>query len=407
MKTIALIFLSASVGFGIAWFTVQPSMSSTTNDEAQPLYWVAPMDPNYRRDKPGQSPMGMDLVPVYEDNKNDDNAVTINPSMQHNLGLQLSPVVFGILPQYINTTGYIQFDEEKLGHVHSRVEGWVEKLYPSAVGDFIQQGDPLYSIYSPALVNAQDEYVSALNSGNARLIKVSAKRLTLLGLSQQQLAQLKKTRKVEQTTTLYSHHSGYINKLNIRDGMYIRPDTETLSIADLSSVWLIAEVFERQSMLLKKGQKVLITIDSLPGQQWQAELDYIYPILNPRSRTVQVRIVLDNTNNLLKPNMFASVSIEASAEKKTLSVPRSAVIRGGHGDRVVKQINETQFQSTAVITGVENGQFIEITKGLTEGEKVVTSGQFLIDSESNIDSELAKMTPPETSEQNRGHQHHD
>lgn len=392
MKTAVLIIISAGVGFATAWFIAQPSNEAYS--KAQPLYWVAPMDPNYRREKPGLSPMGMDLVPVFENKKTADNGVSIDPTVQHNLGLKVAGVEFDILPQRINTTGYIQINEANIGHVHSRVDGWVEKLYPSSVGDFIKKGEPLYSLYSPLLVSAQEEFISALGGNNPQLIEVSKKRLSLLGLNQQQLETLIKNPKVEKNITIYSQHSGYINKLGIREGMYVRPDTEMLSIADLSSVWVIAEVFERQSMLLKQDQAVVISADGLPGLQWQATVDYIYPVLNPQSRTVQVRVVLDNPDIALKPNMFVHVSIDASQIKKTLLVPRSAVIRGGHGDRVVKKIDETHFQSVAVTTGGSNSQSIEIIDGLTANDTVVVSAQFLIDSESNISSELNKLSSP-------------
>lgn len=392
MKTAVLIIISASLGFVAAWFSDQTS--DKTVNKPQPLYWVAPMDPNYRRDKPGLSPMGMDLIPVFEDKKITDSGVSINPNIQHNLGLQVADVRFDIFPQRINTTGYIQINEEKIGHVHSRVEGWVEKLYPSSAGEFITKGDPIYSVYSPLLVSAQDEFLNAISSNNTQLINLSAKRLRLLGLSQEQTNTLKKNAKVENSITIYSKYSGYISTLNIREGMYIRPETEAASIVDLSSVWLIADIFEHQSIQLKKNQPVAITIDGLPGQQWQAKIDYIYPTLNPQSRTTQVRVVLDNISMNLKPNMFARVNIDTSGIKKTLFVPRSAVIRDGHGDYVVKKINATNFQSVAVKAGASTSQHIEIIDGLTANDTVVISAQFLIDSESNIRSELSKLTPP-------------
>ena len=358
------------------------------------LYWVAPMDANYRRDKPGKSPMGMDLVPVYADEGSEDGVVKISPVVQNNLGVRIDTVSKGKFNREISTVGYIAFDEEKLFHLHTRVEGWVEKLDAKSVGAQIKKGQKLFELYSPTLVNAQEEYLTALKSNNKILINASRDRLISLGVSKQHADQLDRTRKVQQRIDYFARSDGFIENLNIREGMFIKPAMDVLTIGQIDTVWVIAEVFERQSGWVSKGQSVDMTVASYPGKTWQGVVDYIYPVLEPKTRTLRVRIRFENPDQRLKPNMFSRLTIHSKFNADTLFVKREAIIRNGQMERVVKALGDGKFQSVAVKTGSESGDFIEIIKGLNEGDRVVTSAQFLIDSESSLSASFERMQEP-------------
>ena len=308
-------------------------------------YWVAPMDANYRRDKPGKSPMGMDLVPVYEDEGGEEGVVKISPVVQNNLGVRISGVKRGKLDREISTVGYISFDEEKLSHLHTRVEGWVEKLVVKAAGDVVEKGQKLFEIYSPSLVNAQEEYLNALKSNNRVLIAASRERLGALGLTNGQIKQLGKTRKAQQRIAYFARQDGFIESLKIREGMFVKPAMNVLTIARIDTVWVIAEVFERQSGWVKAGQAVDMSVAAYPDKTWKGIVDYIYPVLDEKTRTLRVRIRFDNRDELLKPNMFARLIILSSFEKDILFIKREAIIRNGRSERVVKALGDGRFLS--------------------------------------------------------------
>ncbi|RTZ59093.1 MAG: efflux transporter periplasmic adaptor subunit [Gammaproteobacteria bacterium] len=368
------------------------------NGEKKIKYWVAPMDANYRRDKPGKSPMGMDLVPVYEDEDggDEDGVVKISPAVQNNIGVRIGEVKKGQLTSLLETVGYVGFDEEKLYNLHTRVEGWVEKLLVKAAGDVVSKGQKLFELYSPTLVNAQEEYITALKSGNALLMGASKDRLISLGVSADQIAELRRTRKARQRIVYHAEQSGFIEKLMVREGAFVKPAMEVLSIGQLDTVWVIAEVLERQSGEVSKGQDVDMTVEAYPGVVWQGKVDYIYPILDEKTRTLRVRIRFDNPDELLKPNMFSQLTIKAPFESPVLYVKREAIIRNGRMNRVVKALGDGKFKSVVVRTGREAGNYVEILDGLKQGDKIVTSAQFLIDSESSLTAGFDRMEEPQT-----------
>lgn len=402
-KTIIAVIIGAALGAG-ALSLYQGTGSSGNGNEAtsaekKPLYWVAPMDSNYRRDKPGKSPMGMDLIPVYEEESSGNDfgpgAVKIAPHVVNNLGVRTAPVELKNMHTEISTVGYVQYDEDKLIHIHPRVDGWIEKLYVKAAGNPVEKGQPLYTLYSPQLVNAQEELLIALKRNNSSLITAAKERLKALQLSEGFIQKLEKTRKVEQTTTFYSPQAGVIDGLKVREGFYVKPGNTLLSIGKLDQVWVEAEVFERDAALIKEGLPVSMTLDYLPGEDWAGVVDYVYPTLNSKTRTLRVRLKFDNTDYQLKPNMFAQVSIHANQADNTILVPKEAVIRTGKQDRVVLALGEGQFKSIEVTIGRVDSNNIEILDGLNEDDVVVTSAQFLIDSESSKSSDFKRMTHDE------------
>lgn len=392
---VMVMVLLVGVGIGTMIARVPPSSEEGTavgKSEPRVLYWKAPMDPNYRRDEPGKSPMGMDLVPVYaKDGDDDESVVTISPQMINNLGVRTEQAQYSILSRRINTVGYVGYDEDTLQHIHTRVDGWVESLHITATGDPVSQGQALFELYSPTLVNAEEEYLTALRSGNVTLLGASRKRLIALGVSTGEIDRLKRTREVNQTLTVFARSDGVVANLGVREGQFITPATDIMSIAKLDRVWVLAEIFERQAGWIQIGQRAEVELDYLPGKRLQGTVDYIYPELDRKTRTLKVRLRFDNESDVFRPNMFARVTIHGTETAPVVHVPRESLIRGGIVDRVVLALGDGRFRAQPVQIGIESGNRIEILSGVGTTDLVVTSGQFLIDSESNLESALARM----------------
>jgi len=371
----------------------EPS-ATTGESEREILYWVAPMDPNYRRDEPGKSPMGMDLIPVYADEVDSQpGTVKIDPTTVNNLGVRTAVAKLGPLSRRIETVGYVGYDEEGLTHIHTRVDGWIETLSVSSTGDPVEKGQVLFELYSPTLVNAQEEFLVALRSGNTALDRASRERLAALGMTAGEIEQLGRDRQVRQRVRVYADRDGVVANLGVREGIYVTPTTNVMSVADLERIWVLADVFERQAAWVESGQEAEVTLDYLPGRSWHGQVDYVYPELDAHTRALKVRLRLDNQGIALRPNMFARVTIRADASGDVVNVPREALIRGGSVDRVVVELGDGRFRSQPVTVGIESGDRVAILDGLSGGDRVVTSAQFLIDSESNIESALGRMDP--------------
>ena len=390
LKLISIATLSAVVGALVGILIIGDSKEQAAIT-AKPSYWVAPMDANFRRDKPGKSPMGMDLIPVFKATDDDLGVVRISPDVINNLGVRTALVTRDVLRAEIRTVGYVKYDEDQLKHIHPRVEGWIENLYVKAAGDPVTKNQPLYDLYSPQLVNAQEEYLLALSRNNNSLISASENRLKALQLSPSFINQLGKNKKVQQTITFDAPQDGVIDNLNIREGFFVKPGTTLMSIAVLDQVWVEAEIFERQAALVKIGLPVTMTVDYMQGHVWEGQVDYVYPTLDPKNRTARVRLRFENSDKLLKPNMFTVVVIHRQSDAPTLLVPKQAVIRTGARNVVVQALGNGKFKSIEVELGASDGTNIAISKGLKEGETVVVSAQFLLDSESSKDSDFKRM----------------
>lgn len=375
------------------------SAEQASSDSKEPLYWVAPMDPNFKSDKPGKSPMGMDLIPVYEGGgQADDTAgtVRISPTVVNNLGVRTEPVIQGRLPNNITTVGYVAYDEDQMVHVHPRVDGWIETLFVKAEGEPVEQGKPLYTLYSPTLVNAQEELLLAMNRGNQKLVEAATERLAALNVPASLISRLRQSRDIQRTMTVYAPRSGVIENLNVREGMFIKPGDRVLSIAALDEVWLIGEVFESQLSAVEAGNRVQMTLDYMPGREWRGRVDYVYPEVNPKTRTARVRMRFDNEDGALMPGMFARLEVQGERGKRQFLVPRESVIRTGQSDRLVLALEEGAFKSINVSVGRVGEKYAEILDGLMPGDTVVTSAQFLIDSESSKSSDFQRMSAPQT-----------
>ncbi|HFQ5289141.1 efflux RND transporter periplasmic adaptor subunit [Vibrio vulnificus] len=398
IATVALL-IGAALGFTANQYFNGHDMSAmaATDNKAshEPLYWVAPMDPNYKRDKPGKSPMGMDLIPVYADDLAGANdkpgTVKIDPSVENNLGVKTAAVELAKLSPRIETVGYIAFDESKLWQTNVRVSGWVEKLYINAVGEQVKKGDVLFTLYSPELVKAQEELLNAKRTGRDGLVKGATERLLSLGVDREQINQVIRRGKASQTIEIKALANGVIASLNIREGGYLSPAQAVISAGPLNEVWVDAEVFERQAHWLTNGSQASMTLDALPGKAWQGEVDYVYPILDPKTRTLRMRLKFANPNGELKPNMFANITLQPVSDSEVLTVPKSSVIRSGGMTRVVLAEGEGKYRSARIETGREADDKVEVLQGLNQGDRIVTSAHFMLDSESSQSADLSRI----------------
>lgn len=369
--------------------------SVNAEQEKEVLYWVAPMDANYRRDKPGKSPMGMDLVPFYAGTDEDGSTISISPIVVQNLGVRTQKAEMTQLWRGIDTVGYIAYDESKISHVHLRTEGWIEDIAVKSVGDRFAKGDFLFKLYSPKLVNAQEELLTALSIANKSLIRASKMRLEALGVSAAYIRQLQKSKQVQQRISIFAHHGGVVTHLMVREGMFVTPTMEVMALADLSSVWLLAEVFGQQIQWVEVGQTAEVKLSSIPGKTWRGKVEYIYPSIDPVTRTLKVRLRFDNPDEKLKPNMYAKVKIYGGAKQDVIVIPLEGLIRTGREQRVIIALGEGKFEARNVTVGIESGDYVEILDGLNAGDNIVTSGQFLIDSEASMRASFTRMTEVE------------
>ena len=392
-KRVLMSALLLALGAGGGYWAAKQSTDGATVKEKTPLYWVNPMDPRDKRDGPAKDNMGMDFIPVYEEQKNGSpGTVTISPEIQQNLGVRLAKVEKLPIHQQIETVGYVGYDEDRLEAINARMAGWIRTLAIKSEGQKVAKGTLLYEIYAPDLVNAQHEYLLALNTSNPLLLRAAEGKLKSLQVPADQIAALKRSRQVRETIGIYAPSSGYVSELKVREGQYVEPAAALFNISTLKQVWVSAEVFERQAAQLKVGDPVTMTLDYAPGRRWQGRVDYLYPTLDATTRTLKVRLRFDNPDEFLKPNMFAKVAIQAGKGEPQLVVPSEAVIRTGSQDRLVLALGDGNFKSVAVTLGPQFGDKVAIKAGVEAGDSIVSSAQFLLDSESAIDSDFQRMT---------------
>ena len=377
-------------------FNKESSSGQALSQEPKVLYWVAPMDANFRRDQPGKSPMGMDLVPFYAKANGgaEKGVVEISASVGNNLGVKSANVEWTRPELSFISSGQVNYAKESLVHLHARTNGWVEKLYVSDMGQRVKKGQALYGIYSLEFIDAQKDYLRALNSKNESLMRAAKNRLQALRVDNRVIENLKRTKKVNQVTTFYAPQDGYVEQLNINEGMYVKPENTLLAIADLSQLTVDVELDHQYAAWLSQFPGKIewrLSAQLMPTKVWQGKLDYIYPMINEELRTLRVRLLVDNNDQLLKPNMWLNLRGNITATDKSLLIPRQALIRTEDDARVVMALGEGRFKSISVIAGRFFNQKVEILQGLQAGDRIVTSAQFLIDSESNIDSDLQRM----------------
>ncbi|MBT5032520.1 MAG: efflux RND transporter periplasmic adaptor subunit, partial [Proteobacteria bacterium] len=373
--------------------------------EAEPepqeiVFYRNPMDPSITSPVPMQDSMGMDYVPVYADNQTEMavGMVTIDPSIEQNIGVRKATAIRAPLSRTIRTVGRVDFDEEQMARIHPKVEGWIEEIWIDKTGQLVEQNDILLSLYSPKLVSTQQEYLLALNNlatlekspiedirnGAQELVRSSRERLRLLDVPDHQVQELEENREIMKNLHIHSPVAGTAIRIGSRLGQYVTPNTELYMIVDLSQVWVYADVYEYELPWVRLGDKVEMTLASVPGRTFTGELSYIYPYAEAKTRTTKVRMVFDNPEQLLRPDMFSEINILSDTQQNAIVIPAEAVIRSGDNTQVFIVRGAGKFEPRVVDLGLESDGLVAILSGVEVGEEVVTSSQFLVDSESKL-----------------------
>jgi Cu(I)/Ag(I) efflux system membrane fusion protein len=363
------------------------------------LYWYDPMVPEQKFDKPGKSPfMDMQLVPKYKDEAAADAGVTISPQVMQNLGIRLAQAEMLTFGDELAAVGRIEADERRFHVVQTRVPGFVEKLHVRAIGDPVAKGQKLAEVYAPELLAAQQEYLALLDYDGVGALdglgKSAMGRLQLLGMSQGEIAAITRSRKPRERFGIYAPASGVLTELGVREGGQLMPGASLMQISDLSSVWLLAEVPERDAGRVRLGASARLVLQGMPNETFSGRVGYIYPTLDTVARTLRVRIELANRDGDLRPGMYGSVTLSGKTYE-ALGVPSESVI--ATGKRKVVIVKEAGgFRPVDVTAGQEKAGQTEILSGLKAGEQVVVSGQFLIDSEASLSGVLSRLSQQPT-----------
>jgi Cu(I)/Ag(I) efflux system membrane fusion protein/cobalt-zinc-cadmium efflux system membrane fusion protein len=368
--------------------------------EREIAYWRAPMNPEEIYDQPGKSSMGMDLIPVYEDQLVGGVNISIDPAMEQNMGIRTETVECGTLKHTIRTYGHVTYDETRMARVNLRFSGWIQRLYVDFTGKRVRKGEPMFDFYSPELVTAQQELLEAQRNYRRRPGDVTKKmlesvksRLSFYNISASVIQNILDTGKIQHALTIRSPYTGVVTEKNAQEGDFVQAGTTVYQIADLSRVWVEAHIFEYELDRVEKGQPVEMTLPYLPGEKYTGSVAYIYPYLQRQTRDVVVRLEFANPDLSLKPDMYGDVRIKTGQGEQCIHVPRSAVLRSGERDIVFVRRAEGKFTPREVELGLplDNDRYL-VLQGLAPGEHVVVSGQFMLDSESRLREGTRKMT---------------
>ena len=349
-------------------------------------YWVAPMDSSYRRDEPGKSPMGMDLVPVYKDELTEPGEVRVATRMQQAMNIRTTTARRDRLSRQVDTVGRVALDESGLQRFNPRVAGWIQQIDVASEGEPVREGQRLFTLYSQELVSAQDEFLQALRRDEPAYLESALARLRALGVQSAVIDTLRERQATLQEVPWHAPADGVVTRLGARRGMFVDPGHEILEVANLATVWVVADVFARHADWLAVGDSAEIHTPYHPGTQFRSSIDYIYPLLDERTRTVQVRVPVDNPDLRLSPGMWTGVRLRAAPGEEHTVIPREALIRTGQAERLVLRLDSDLFEVREVVSGMESGDEVAIRSGLEPGEEVVISGHFLIDSEASIEA---------------------
>lgn len=392
-----------------------PAPSVTDGEEGPPpkgkrkiKYWRAPMDPTYIRNQPGKGPMGMALVPVYEGEAEVAGQIKINPTVVQNIGVKTVKVKRRTLTHKIRTIGLLTYDERKVHHIHTKYGGWIEKLHIDFTGQEVNEDDLLLEIYSPELVSTQEEFLLALkykesleespfteiSEGADSLLETTRRRLQLFDVPEHQIEALIRDRKITKTMHIHSPVRGFVIEKKALQGMRVQPGMSLYMIADLSNIWVMADIYEYELPWVKVGQYAEMNLSYFPGKKFKGKVTFIDPFLDPTTRTLKVRMEFANPKWKLKPNMYANVTIKSTIAKRGIAVPEEAVIHSGERDIVIVRGPSGTFESRELILGPQADGYYQVLKGLRSGEIVVTSSNFLIDSESKLREAIRKFQKP-------------
>ena len=405
LKTGIVLLIGAGLGAAATWqATRKPAVPSQpvaapAKAERKVLYWFDPMAPAQHFDKPGKSPfMDMDLVPRYADaGESDANVVKIDPRIVENLGVRSAKAEEGKLWRRIDTIGYVAADENRIQVVQARAAGYVEKLHVRAENDPVRRGQLLVEVYSPDLLAAQAEYQLAVKRHDPAWSSAARERLSLLGVPEARIADLDKGGKPSRRVAYFAPVDGIASEIGVEEGAAVSEGMPMYQISDLSSVWVQAEVPEEQAAWISTGKSVDITFPALPGHKVEGKVDYLYPALDAKTRTLKVRIRLANPGLEYRPGMYANVTLYGGAGGNAVLVPTESVIATGKRSIVILAEGAGRFRPVVVKTGIENNGKTEILEGVKAGDAVVVSGQFLIESEANLKGVLARLAPPGSS----------
>ncbi len=418
--------LTLAIGGGIAYFSGYlgaKGSSGTTAMKAAPakataennsgaasgkgkiLYWRAPMNPMEIYHHPGKSAMGMDLVPVYANEVSGGPKITINPAIEQDMGIRTAVVKKGPLSHTIRAYGRVTYDETRVTMINPRYSGWIEKLYVDFTGQMVAKGAPLFTIYSPELITVQQDYLAAYRNyrrhptrANEQTLESVRRRLHYYDIADRDIQEIEKKGAALHALPIRSPFSGVVVKKDAFEGRHIKAGSMVYEIADLSHVWVNAHIYSYELDGVKEGMPVDMTLPYLPGKHYHGKIAYLYPYLSQKTRDVVARIDFANPDLTLRPNMYADVYIQTGAGQVGIQIPNEAVIRTGLRDVVFLALPDHAFALQKVTLGMplDNGM-IQILSGLTPGETVVTSGEFLLDSESNLREAVQKMAAPQKS----------
>jgi len=370
-------------------------LGSGDKPDRKPLYWVSQMDPDFRSSAPGKCPHGMDLVPVYEENLSHDSGavgvVRIAPQVQQQLGVRKAEIQSGSLKQTLRTSGRVIPDPTLMLKLTPRVKGWVDLLFVPAVGESVQRGQPLYALYSPQLLTAQEEFLKIFKQRNALETLKAEAGLRALGMDDIALEKLRSEGVAQRSVIFRAPVDGMVDMLMISQGSYVKPGTVMLAIGSMEKVWVELDVFESQAGLIQPRQRVTLTTPAFVGLVWETEIATVAPDLDAKTRTLRFRAQLNNRKMLLRTNMQMLGVVVLPARPPALLVPRQSVIQVGQQNRVVLDLGEGRFKSVAITLGESNSEQVEVLEGLQAGDQVVVSAQFLVDSESSKTSDFARM----------------
>jgi Cu(I)/Ag(I) efflux system membrane fusion protein/cobalt-zinc-cadmium efflux system membrane fusion protein len=387
--------------------------AAQTSGERKIKYWVAPMDPTYIRDEPGTSPMGMDLIPVYEDSAPLKSLISIDPVPVQNMGIRTAKVVRRNLSRTIRTVGVVGYQEPKQFTINSKSDGWVERLHINETGQLVKKGQPLLELYSPDLVSAQREFLlavhhskefadssmPALAESSKRLFDSARRRLKLLDISDRQIARLEVSGEVKKRLTLYAPYDGIVSMKMVREGQFIKRGEALLMLSDLSRIWVYADIYVSEVPWVKVGQQADIILPFGGDKTVRSRISYLYPYAAAETRTVKARLEIDNPDLDLKPDMYVNVRLQTEPVKNALSIPSEAILHSGEKQTVFVSLENGKFEPRRIKIGVEDDSgYTEVRQGLNEGETVVTSAQFMLDSDSRLDEATKKMLEPARAE---------
>jgi RND family efflux transporter MFP subunit len=394
----------------------QPASPGATNTttgnkgERKIKYYRSTMMPGEIRQTPGKDSMGMEMAPVYEDEAGSAAAqtITVDPVTTQNMGIRTALVTRGPLRRVIRTVGTIDYNETALEEVTTKFKGWIEKLYVDATGQQVHRGDPLFEVYSPELYSAQREYLLAIeqgtNTSDLFSLKTSAlTKLKFFDISAAQIAELERTGQPTKTLRILAPMDGFVIEKMVVQGQMVDPGMKIYRLADLGLVWVQAQVYEQDLVYIKLGQEAIVTLSYLSDREFRGRVTYIYPNVDEKTRTARVRMEFHNPGYFLKPGMFATVQLTSELSPSVLLVPDMAILRSGEQNTIFVALPGGKFDPRTVTLGpqAENDTY-QVISGLKEGERIVTSGQFMLDSESQLREAIQKMLEPKkTSETKR------